>query len=92
MHLSDYEGMMPQMDEGALVIDDINHYESERMIEIYKPDVFCAGIKEKYVVQKMGVPCKQLHSYDNGGPYAGFEGRSTSTARSTAWSTRGSGR
>ena len=22
----------------------------------------------------MGVPCKQLHSYDYGGPYAGFIG------------------
>jgi hypothetical protein len=57
-----------------------------------KPDVFCAGIKEKYVVQKMGVPCKQLHSYDYGGPYAGFRERSTSTKRSTAWSTPRSGR
>ena len=72
--LGDYEGMMPQMSEGSLVIDDINHHESEKMIELYKPDVFCAGIKEKYVVQKMGVPCKQLHNYDSGGPYAGFEG------------------
>ena len=68
----DYEGMMPTMDDRALVIDDISHYESERMIEIYRPDVFCAGIKEKYAVQKMGVPCKQLHSYDYGGPYAGL--------------------
>ena len=58
----------------ALVIDDISHYETERLIELYRPDVFCAGIKEKYVVQKMGVPCKQLHSYDYGGPYAGFRG------------------
>ena len=41
---------------------------------MYKPDIFCAGIKEKYVVQKMGIPCKQLHSYDYGGPYAGFQG------------------
>jgi nitrogenase molybdenum-iron protein alpha chain len=65
---------MPQMAKNVLVIDDINHYESEKMIELYKPDVFCAGIKEKYVVQKMGVPCKQLHNYDIGGPYAGFEG------------------
>ena len=22
----------------------------------------------------MGIPCKQLHSYDYGGPYAGFRG------------------
>ena len=36
--------------------------------------MFCAGIKEKYVVQKYGVPLKQLHSYDYGGPYAAFEG------------------
>ena len=24
--------------------------------------------------QKMGISCKQLHSYDYGGPYAGFKG------------------
>lgn len=70
----DYLGMMVEMEKGALVIDDISHYEMEKMIEIYKPDIFCAGIKEKYVVQKMGIPCKQLHSYDYGGPYAGFKG------------------
>jgi nitrogenase molybdenum-iron protein alpha chain len=70
----DYDGMMPEMDQRSLVIDDVSHYETERLIEIYRPDVFCAGIKEKFVVQKMGVPCKQLHSYDYGGPYAGFRG------------------
>ncbi len=71
---SAYEGMMPQMEKNALVIDDISHWETEKLIEFYKPDLFCAGIKEKYVVQKSGVPLKQLHSYDYGGPYAGFEG------------------
>lgn len=70
----DYDGMMAEMAKGALVIDDISHYEMEKLIEIHKPDVFCAGIKEKYVIQKMGVPCKQLHSYDYRGPYAGFQG------------------
>ncbi|MDA3891048.1 MAG: nitrogenase molybdenum-iron protein alpha chain [Salinivirgaceae bacterium] len=70
----DYEGMMPEMKKGALVIDDISHWESEKLIEKYRPDIFCAGIKEKYVVQKHGIPLKQLHSYDYGGPYAGFEG------------------
>ncbi len=70
----EYEGMMPTMEQRSLVIDDISHYEMEQMIEIYRPDIFCAGIKEKYVVQKMGVPCKQLHSYDYGGPYAVFQG------------------
>jgi nitrogenase molybdenum-iron protein alpha chain len=70
----DYVGMMPEMEEDRLVIDDISHHETERLLEIYKPAIFCAGIKEKYVVQKMGIPCKQLHSYDYGGPYAGFQG------------------
>ncbi|MGQ1788317.1 MULTISPECIES: nitrogenase molybdenum-iron protein alpha chain [unclassified Saccharicrinis] len=71
---SHYEGMMPQMKKNSLVIDDVSHHETEKLIEFYKPDLFCAGIKEKYVVQKSGVPLKQLHSYDYGGPYAGFEG------------------
>jgi nitrogenase molybdenum-iron protein alpha chain len=70
----EYDGMMADMNEGSLVIDDISHYETERLIERLKPDLFCAGIKEKYVIQKMGIPCKQLHSYDYGGPYAGFAG------------------
>ena len=70
----DYKGMMPEMDKGTLVIDDINHFETEIIIEKYKPDIFCAGIKEKYVIQKLGMPLKQLHNYDYGGPYASFEG------------------
>ena len=69
-----YIGMMPEMESGTLVIDDISHYESEILIKKYQPDIFCAGIKEKYAIQKSGVPLKQLHSYDYGGPYAGFKG------------------
>jgi nitrogenase molybdenum-iron protein alpha chain len=69
-----YEGMMPEMTSGTLIIDDLNHHEMEKLIEQYHPDIFCAGIKEKYVVQKYGIPLKQLHSYDYSGPYAGFEG------------------
>jgi nitrogenase molybdenum-iron protein alpha chain len=72
--LSSYEGMMPEMEKGTLVIDDISQHETDLLIEKYKPDVFCAGIKEKYIVQKMGIPLKQLHSYDYGGPFAGFKG------------------
>ena len=74
LEINGYEGMMKQMLKKSLVVDDVSHYESEKLIEIYKPDIFCAGIKEKYVVQKMGVPLKQLHSYDYGGPYTGFVG------------------
>lgn len=71
---SDYEGMMRQMQRETLVIDDVTHHEMDKLIELYKPDVVCCGIKEKFVVEKMGVPCKQLHSYDYGGPYAVFTG------------------
>jgi len=71
---ANYPGMMPDMKNGDLVIDDLNHHEMEVLMEKYKPDIFCAGIKEKYVVQKAGIPLKQLHSYDYSGPYAGFKG------------------
>ncbi|MDQ8208309.1 nitrogenase molybdenum-iron protein alpha chain [Coraliomargarita sp. SDUM461003] len=70
----DYEGMMRQMAKDTLVIDDISHHELEKLIELYKPDIIGSGVKDKYVIEKMGVPCKQLHSYDYGGPYAGFKG------------------
>ena len=74
MEFNNYDGLMKDMEKGTLVIDDLSHHEMEKLIELYKPDVFCAGIKEKYVVQKMGIPLKQLHNYDSGGPYAAFEG------------------
>ncbi|RRJ96993.1 nitrogenase molybdenum-iron protein alpha chain [Opitutaceae bacterium TAV4] len=70
----DYEGMMKEMAKHTLVIDDISHHEIEKLIEIYKPDVIGSGIKEKFIIEKLGVPCKQLHSYDYGGPYAAFTG------------------
>jgi nitrogenase molybdenum-iron protein alpha chain len=70
----DYQGMMAEMLNGALVIDDISQFETEKLIEVYRPDIICAGIKEKFAIQKSGIPMKQLHSYDSGGPYAGFKG------------------
>ena len=70
----DYEGMMVEMKKNTLVIDDISHHEMEKLIEIYKPDIIGSGIKDKFVIEKMGVPCKQLHSYDYSGPYAAFSG------------------
>ncbi|MCB2227921.1 MAG: nitrogenase molybdenum-iron protein alpha chain [Desulfarculaceae bacterium] len=69
-----YEGMIPDMENGTMVIDDLNQYEAEQLVELLKPDIFCAGIKEKFSIQKLGIPMKQLHSYDSGGPYAGFQG------------------
>jgi len=74
VHFKEYTGMMADMDHKTLIIDDLNQYEAEKLVEILKPDLFCAGIKEKFSIQKLGVPMKQLHSYDSGGPYAGFKG------------------
>ena len=69
-----YEGLNCNMVEGGLVVDDLNHYETEQFIEKLHPSIFSSGIKDKYVVNKMGIPVKQLHNYDYSGPYAGFSG------------------
>ncbi len=69
-----YDGLAADMDKNTLVIDDLNQYEAEKLVELLQPDIFCAGIKEKFSIQKLGIPMKQLHSYDSGGPYAGFKG------------------
>lgn len=72
--LNDYEGMITEMDDGSIVIDDLNHHEQVRLTEILNPDIYCSGIKDKFTSHKMGVFSKQLHSYDYSGPYAMFKG------------------
>lgn len=72
--LMDYEGMMVHMKEGAFIVDDLNHYETEEILKKAKPDIFLSGIKDKYIVQKMGIASRQIHSYDYSGPYTCFEG------------------
>ena len=41
---NEYEGMMPEMADRTLIIDDLNHHEAEILMEKYKPDIFCAGV------------------------------------------------
>ncbi|MDR1940780.1 MAG: nitrogenase component I subunit alpha [Endomicrobium sp.] len=72
--LNYYAGMIKDMPDGSIVIDDLNHIETEEFIKMLKPDIFFSGIKDKFVAQKAGVLSRQLHSYDYGGPYAGFRG------------------
>jgi nitrogenase molybdenum-iron protein alpha chain len=72
--LMTYDGMMPEMKNGTIAVDDLNHYETEFLIRELKPDLFCSGIKDKYWAQKMGVPSRQIHSYDYSGRYTGFSG------------------
>ncbi len=71
---SDYKGLLSEMQDGSLVIDDLNHVETEEIISILKPEFFGSGVKDKYIIQKMGVYSKQMHSYDYAGPYAGYKG------------------
>ena len=54
-------------------MDDPNSMELEEMISKDRPDLILAGIKEKYMAHKLGVPTIMIHSYENG-PYIGFEG------------------
>ncbi|MDR2444296.1 MAG: nitrogenase component I subunit alpha [Deltaproteobacteria bacterium] len=72
--LENYQGMIKDMENGAFVVDDLNHYETIEFIRFLKPDVFFSGIKDKFVIQKAGVLSRQLHSYDYSGPYSGFNG------------------
>lgn len=72
--MSEYQGLIKEMKDGSLIIDDLNHIETEKIIEIMKPEFFGSGVKDKYMIQKMGVYSKQMHSYDYAGPYAGYKG------------------
>lgn len=75
--LNEYKGMYPDMVNGGIMIDDANHFETEELVEIFKPDIIFTGIKDKYVTHKMGLPSKQMHSYDYSGPYTCFRGAVT---------------
>jgi nitrogenase molybdenum-iron protein alpha chain len=72
--LNYYEGLMKCMDDGAIICDDLNHFETEEFLKVLKPDIFFSGIKDKFVAQKSGMLSRQIHSYDYSGPYAGFRG------------------
>lgn len=69
-----YAGMIKEMKDGSIIVDDLNHFETEEILKYLKPDVFFSGIKDKFVAQKAGTLSRQLHSYDYSGPYAGFNG------------------
>lgn len=69
-----YGGMIKEMDENTIAVDDMNYHEMHTFIKRLNPDMFLTGIKEKYAIEKEGVLSRQLHSYDYTGPYAGFKG------------------
>ena len=73
-HSDDYERTSPEMPEATVIYDDASELELERFAHELKPDLVGSGIKEKYVFQKMGVPFRQMHSWDYSGPYHGYKG------------------
>jgi nitrogenase molybdenum-iron protein alpha chain len=62
------------MGDSTLLYDDITGYEFEEFTKRVKPDLVGSGIKEKYIFQKMGIPFRQMHSWDYSGPYHGYDG------------------
>lgn len=73
-HKDDYERMMKEVQEGTIVYDDPTAYDMEFLAEKLGVDLVGSGVKEKYVYHKMGVPFRQMHSWDYSGPYHGYDG------------------
>ncbi|MCB8814255.1 nitrogenase molybdenum-iron protein alpha chain [Desulfosporosinus shakirovi] len=73
-HNEDYEKTIPALKEGTLIYDDVTALELEEFVKKLKPDLVGSGIKEKYVFEKMGLPFRQMHSWDYSGPYHGYQG------------------
>jgi nitrogenase molybdenum-iron protein alpha chain len=73
-HNDDYDRTLQAMGEATLLYDDITGYEFEQFVNRMRPDLIGSGIKEKYIFQKMGIPFRQMHSWDYSGPYHGYDG------------------
>ena len=73
-HNDDYDRTFKELQDGALIYDDATSFELESFVERLKPDLIGSDIKEKYVFHKMGIPFRQLHSWDYSGPYHGYDG------------------
>lgn len=73
-HTDDYDRTAPEMPNATVVYDDPSEYEFEKFVHALKPDLVGSGIKEKYVFQKMGIPFRQMHSWDYSGPYHAYQG------------------
>jgi len=73
-HADDYQRTTEYIKDGTLVYDDASEFELEKFIQNIRPDLVGSGIKEKYGTQKLGVPFRQMHSWDYSGPYHGYDG------------------
>lgn len=73
-HGDDYDRTTKEMGNATLLYDDVTGYEFEEFVKRVQPDLIGSGIKEKYIFQKMGIPFRQMHSWDYSGPYHGYDG------------------
>jgi nitrogenase molybdenum-iron protein alpha chain len=73
-HNDDYDRTIKDMGNATLLYDDVTGFEFEEFVKRIKPDLVGSGIKEKFIFQKMGVPFRQMHSWDYSGPYHGYDG------------------
>ena len=73
-HNDDYQRTTHYIKDGTVVYDDASEFELERIAQVLKPDLVGSGIKEKYGTQKLGLPFRQMHSWDYSGPYHGYDG------------------
>lgn len=73
-HADDYERTLHYVDDATILYDDPTAYEMEEFARRLRPDLVGSGVKEKYVYHKMGIPFRQMHSWDYSGPYHGFDG------------------
>jgi len=73
-HNDDYDRTIKEMGNATLLYDDVTGYEFEEFVKKVQPDLVGSGVKEKYIFQKMGVPFRQMHSWDYSGPYHGYDG------------------
>ncbi len=73
-HNDDYDRTIKEMGNATLLYDDVTGLEFEEFVKKIKPDLIGSGIKEKYIFQKMGIPFRQMHSWDYSGPYHGYDG------------------
>jgi nitrogenase molybdenum-iron protein alpha chain len=73
-HKEDYDRTYPALKDGTLIYDDVSAFELEEFVKELQPDLIGSGIKEKYVFEKMGLPFRQMHSWDYSGPYHGYQG------------------
>ncbi|MCE1243074.1 nitrogenase molybdenum-iron protein alpha chain [Oryzomicrobium sp.] len=73
-HGDDYQRTTHYVKDGTLIYDDVTGFEFEKFAETIRPDLVGSGVKEKYIFQKMGIPFRQMHSWDYSGPYHSYDG------------------